>query len=85
MHSLAELRDFLLSKEINVKEFNGWQLKVGKDVWTLNQDDFYLNGEKQSLKQKGLFDKYTKVDKHDNQSTQTRKWRGINCSNRRGK
>jgi len=84
MHSLTELRDFLVSKEIEIKEFNGWQLKVGKDVWTLAQDAFYLNGEKQSLKQKGLFNKYKKVNKNGNQSTQTRKWRGISCRRRRG-
>ena len=63
MHSLTELRDFLASKEIEIKEFNGWRLIVGKDIWTMLQDSFYKNNEKQS--------------------NQTRKWRGINCRNRR--
>lgn len=40
MHSLSELRDFLLSKEIEIKEFNGWMLKVGKDTWIMYHDVF---------------------------------------------
>jgi len=52
MHSLTELRDFLVSKEIEIKEFNGWRLIVGKDIWTMFQDSFYKNNEKQSLKEK---------------------------------
>ena len=72
MHSLTELRDFLASKEIEIKEFNGWRLIVGKDIWTMFQDSFYKNNEKQSLKEKGLFDKYKKVKTNDNQSVNRR-------------
>ena len=57
MHSLKELNDFLISKEIEVKEFGGWYLKVGKDTWTMAHDCFYKNGNAQSLKEKGLFDR----------------------------
>jgi hypothetical protein len=38
MHSLKELNDLLVSKEIEIKEFGGWYLKVGKDTWTLAHD-----------------------------------------------
>ena len=85
MNTLSELRDFLIKQEIEIKEFNGWSLKVGKDVWTLARDVFYRNGSPQSLKEKGLFDNYKKVKHNDNQSSQTRKWRGISSRNYRGK
>jgi hypothetical protein len=82
MHSLKELNDLLTSKEIEVKEFGGWYLKVGKDTWTIAHDVFYRNGLPQSLKQKDLFDKYKKVKQDErNQSTQTRHWRGISSRN----
>jgi hypothetical protein len=58
MHSLKELKDFLINKEIEVKEFGGWYLKVGKDTWTMSHDCFYKNGNVQRLEEKGLFDKY---------------------------
>jgi hypothetical protein len=82
MHSLKELNDLLVSKEIEIKEFGGWYLKVGKDTWTLAHDVFHRNGNPQSLREKGLFDNY-KRKKQDvgNQSTQTRKWRGISSRN----
>jgi hypothetical protein len=82
MHSLKELNDLLTSKEIEVKEFGGWYLKVGKDTWTIAHDVFYRNGLPQSLKEKDLFDKYKKVKQDErNQSTQTRHWRGISSRN----
>jgi hypothetical protein len=62
MNSLSELRDFLVSKEIEIKEFNGWLLKVDKDTWVLDHGVFYKNGYPQSLKEKGLFDKYIKKE-----------------------
>jgi hypothetical protein len=92
MHSLRELNDFLTSKEIEIKEFGGWYLKVGKDTWTITHDVFYRNGMPQSLKEKGLFDKYKKVKQNGkdrtrasvtNQGDQTRKWRGISSRNYR--
>ena len=86
MNSLSELRDLLVSKQIEILDFNGWQLRVGKDTWVMVHDQLYLNGEKQNPKQKDLFDKYKKVKNNEqHQSTQTRKWRGINCRNRNGK
>jgi hypothetical protein len=81
MHSLKELKDFLINKEIEVKEFGGWYLKVGKDTWTMSHDCFYKNGNIQSLKEKGLFDNYKRKKQDDNSSTQTRNWRGIGGRN----
>jgi hypothetical protein len=84
MHSLRELNDLLISKQIEIKEFGGWYLKVGKDTWTMAHDVLYRNGLPQSLKEKNLFDKYKKVT-NDNQNIKTRKWRGISSRNYRGK
>ena len=83
MHSLIELRNLLVSKQIEILDFNGWQLRVGEDTWVMIHDSLYLNGEKQNLKQKNLFDRYKKVYTDDNQSNQTRKWRGISSRNYR--
>ena len=83
MNSLSEFRNFLVSKQIEILDFNGWQLRVGKDTWVMIHDSLYLNGEKQNLKQKNLFDRYKKVYTDDNQSNQTRKWRGISSRNYR--
>lgn len=92
MNSLSELRDHLSSKEIEIKEFNGWLLKIGKDTWTMTNGKFYKNGMPQNLKQKDLFDNYKKVKQNGkngtgiivaNQSGQTRKWRGISSRNYR--
>jgi len=73
MHSLSELRDLLVSKQIQILDYNGWQLRVGDDTWVIIHDVLYLNGAKQNPKQKDLFDKYKKVNTNDNQSTQARK------------
>jgi hypothetical protein len=83
MNSLSELRNFLVSKQIEILDFNGWQLRVGKDTWVMIHDTLYLNGEKQNLKQKNLFDKYKEVYTNDTQSTKTSKWRGISSRNYR--
>ena len=83
MNSLSEFLNFLVSKQIEILDFNGWQLRVGKDTWVMIHDSLYLNGEKQNLKQKNLFDRYKKVYTDDNQSNQTRKWRGISSRNYR--
>jgi hypothetical protein len=83
MNSLSELRNFLVSKQIKIVDFNGWQLRVGKDTWVMIHDILYLNGEKQNLKQKNLFDRYKEVYTNDNQSTKTFKWRGISSRNYR--
>lgn len=84
MHSLRELNDLLASKQIEVKEFGGWYLKVGKDTWTMSHDVLYRNGLPQSLKEKNVFDNYKKVKNERSESSQTRKWRGISSRNYRG-
>ena len=83
MNSLSELKELLISKQIEVKEFNGWSLKVGKDTWVMDRGVFCRNGMPQGLKEKGLFDNYKrKVTQNvEHQSTETRKWRGINSRN----
>lgn len=82
MNSLAELRDFLYAKEIQIKEFGGWYLKVGKDTWTMLDGVYYRNNLPQSLKDKTVFDSYTKVKQNvEHQSNETRKWRGISSRN----
>jgi hypothetical protein len=82
MNSLAELRDFLSTKEIQIKEFGGWYLKVGKDTWTMLDGVYYRNNLPQSLKDKTVFDSYTKVKQNvEHQSNETRKWRGISSRN----
>ena len=82
MHSLRELNDLLISKEIEIKEFGGWYLKVGKDTWTMAHDVLYRNGLPQSLKEKGLFDNYKKVKQDvEHNVVKTRNWRGISSRN----
>lgn len=82
MHSLKDLHDLMISKEIEIKEFGGWYLKVGKDTWTMAHDVFYRNGLPQGLKEKNIFDNYKRkvqnVEHHDNK---TRNWRGISSRN----
>ncbi len=43
MNSLSELRDLLVSKQIEILDFNGWQLRVGKDTWVIIHDTLYLS------------------------------------------
>jgi len=81
MNSLSELKELLISKEIEIKEFNGWSLKVGKDTWLMSHGVLYRNGVPQSLKEKGLFDNYKRKKQNDSSSTQTRNWRGIGGRN----
>lgn len=83
MNTLSELRDFLIEKEIEIKQFDGCSLKVGKDIWTMAHSVFYRNGVPQSLKEKSLFENYKKVKRNDNQSSKTRNWRGISSRNYR--
>jgi hypothetical protein len=58
MNSLSELRDFFLSKKIEIDSYNGHQLKVGRDIWTLIHGVFYLNNNPQSIKNKIFMDNY---------------------------
>jgi len=83
MHSLKELNDLLTSKEIEVKEFGGWYLKVGEDTWTMAHDVFYKNGSPQSLKEKDLFNNYKRKKQNVKDNViKTRNWRGISCRGR---
>jgi hypothetical protein len=45
MHSLNELKQFLESKAIKIKFYNGWKLIVGKDTWGMAHDILYCNSE----------------------------------------
>ena len=83
MNSLSELRDLCIREQLPIKEFGGWYLKIDKDIWTMLDGDLFKNGEKQSLKQKNLFDKYKRVKYERSESSQTRKWRGISSRNYR--
>lgn len=58
MHSLSELKKLFLDKEIPVKEFTGWKLKVRKDVWTMQDDQYYCNNE--LVKRKDILVRYKK-------------------------
>lgn len=81
MHSLSDLKEFLDKLEIQIKEFGGWYIKIGKDTWTMKHGVYFKNNEPQNLKQKNLFDNYKKVKKNDNTSNKTRVWRGISSRN----
>ena len=85
MDSLSNLRDYFVSKKLEIKEFNGWLIKVKNDTWVMVHGILYKNGIPQIINKKGFLENYTKVHTNDNQSTQTRKWRGISCRRRRGK
>jgi len=76
MHSLSELKDFLISKQIEIKEFNGWSLKVDTDTWVMQNGIFYRNGMPQNIKDKDLLSKYKTNSPKDAQIA--RKWKGIN-------
>lgn len=73
IHSLVELRNFFVQNDIEIKEFNGWSLKIGKDTWTLAHDVFYRNNEPTSAKEKSLIELYHKSI----YKSKTRKWKGI--------
>ena len=45
MHTLNELKQFLESKEIKIKFYNGWKMIVGKDTWGMAHDILYCNSE----------------------------------------
>ena len=60
MHSLSELKEFLKSREIEVDSFNGWQIVVGRDTWTMADGVFYLNSTPQPVKDKVFWSTYKK-------------------------
>ncbi len=51
MHSLKELKDVFITHNIKIKESGGWFLKVGKDVYTMFDDDYYKNNVKITRKE----------------------------------
>ena len=51
MHSLSELKNLFLSHNIKIKDFGGWFLKVGRDTYTMLDDDYYKNKVKISRKE----------------------------------
>ena len=84
MHSLNELKQFLESKHIKIKFYNGWKLIVGKDTWGMAHDILYCNSE--PVQKKEVLVRAQQSFEEDrknvrNQSTQTRKWRGIGSRN----
>jgi hypothetical protein len=84
MHSLAELRDFLESKEIKIKSYNGWQIVVGKETWGMAHDVIYCGAE--PVAKKEILNRAQKCIEEDevdvkHSSSKTRKWRGISSRN----
>lgn len=51
MHSLRELKDLFITHNVKIKESGGWYLKVGKDVYTMLDDDYYKNDVKITRKE----------------------------------
>ena len=51
MHSLKELKDVFITHNVKIKESGGWFLKVGKDVYTMFDDDYYKNNVKITRKE----------------------------------
>ena len=84
MHTLNELKQFLESKEIKIKFYNGWKMIVGKDTWGMAHDILYCNSEPVHKKEVLVRaqQSFEEDKKYDNSSTQTRKWRGIGGGNR---
>lgn len=76
MHSLTELRNFFVARNIQVEEFAGWYLKVGRDKWTLSHDVFYCNDNPQSTKEKVLVEYCKTIEPTPEKSK--RKWKAIN-------
>lgn len=83
MHSLSELKNFLESKQVKVKSYNGWQLVVGKSNWGLLSDVFYCDS--QPVPKKEILKQAQKCIEEDKQNVsevnQNRKWRGMRCRN----
>lgn len=85
MHSLNELKQFLESKAIKIKFYNGWKLIVGKDTWGMAHDILYCNSEPVHKKEilvraQQSFEEDKKYVRR--KSIQTRKWRRAGGRNR---
>ncbi len=83
MNSLAELKDHFVRNDVEIKEFMGWYLKVGKDTWTMSNGVFYCNQVPKSLKDKTLLDGYLRkrIEKTEIQAEEdravSRKWKAM--------
>jgi hypothetical protein len=51
MHTLKELKDLFITYNMKIKESGGWFLKVGRDVYTMLDDDYFKNNVKISRKE----------------------------------
>jgi hypothetical protein len=51
MHTLKELKDLFITHNIKIKQSGGWFLKVGKDTYTMLDDDYFKNNVKISRKE----------------------------------
>jgi hypothetical protein len=51
MHTLKELKDLFITHNMKIKESGGWFLKVGRDVYTMLDDDYFKNNVKISRKE----------------------------------
>lgn len=51
MHSLSDLKEFLLEKNIPIKEYCGWYLISGKDRYTMLDGAFFINNERFTKKE----------------------------------
>lgn len=83
MDSLTDLKNYFLINDVEIKSFNGYELNVKKDRWTMAHYTLYCNGKPVNRKDKKFFHDYTERNKNvKHQSSETRKWRGISCRNR---
>lgn len=51
MNSLSELRDYAVNKGYKIKEFNGYQLFIGKECYTMLAGEIYINKLKTPTKE----------------------------------
>ena len=43
MHSLSELKQIFEERGFKIKKWEGWILVVGKDKYTMLNDEYYIN------------------------------------------
>lgn len=61
MHTLVELRDYFIEQGIPARKCNGFQIRVGNDVWGMAHGDFYRNNVVTNPKDKTLIEQYKLV------------------------
>ena len=62
MNSLSDLRDFYSNQQIPIKKFNGYNLIIGKDVWTMAHGQYYCNSVHTNPKDNNLIEVYKKLE-----------------------